>query len=107
MVDQTMTTTFQPLSQPNSSSSFKPNHHQNLPNGFPHQNLAQITLDQTKQIHAHLLKSHSQNPLQISLHFIQLPITLPARYNFLIRFYNHPKCALNIYAQIRDLNIES
>ncbi|KAL2942659.1 hypothetical protein RDABS01_031009 [Bienertia sinuspersici] len=64
-----------------------------------------ITLHQTKQIHAYLLKTHFQNPHPT----FQLHLTPVARYNFLITCYNknnHPKFALNVYAQMREIDIE-
>ncbi|KMS98114.1 hypothetical protein BVRB_4g095600 [Beta vulgaris subsp. vulgaris] len=68
-----------------------------------------ITFDETKQIHAHLLKTHFQNPHEIHPIF-QLHSTAAARYNFLITSYNknnQPKAALNIYAQMRGMDIET
>ena len=65
-------------------------------------------IDQTKQIHAHLIKTHFDYNLQIPLSCFQPRMSSAAQYNFLITCYNNnnfPICSLKIYAHMRSMDV--
>ncbi|OAY42045.1 pentatricopeptide repeat-containing protein At3g12770 [Manihot esculenta] len=70
-----------------------------------------LSLDQTKQIHAHILKTHFKPTYRFSLHPSTLTPSLSsqAQHNLLLTAYirnNEPKSALNIYFYMRIVDAE-
>ncbi|KAL9235148.1 hypothetical protein vseg_009936 [Gypsophila vaccaria] len=73
-----------------------------------HIKLDQITLFETKQIHAHFHKTCFENTYRDGHDPYHQHSTPIARYNFLITSYNknnHPEYGLRIYSQMRDMDI--
>ncbi|XP_050383745.1 pentatricopeptide repeat-containing protein At2g02980, chloroplastic-like [Argentina anserina] len=103
--------TIQKLQQPILPSKFKLNHTPKPnPNTPKHQTSTTScftpSLDQTQQIHAHMIKTQFDHTLQIPLYPLQTHISPSAQYNFLITSYiknNHPNIALKLYTQMRRM----
>ncbi|GMG99584.1 hypothetical protein Nepgr_001424 [Nepenthes gracilis] len=105
----------QALQQPNAPFIFnlakqqKHHPHQQLPKKTPNPISEQITLDQTRQIHALMLKTHFQNINSIPFSPFQSYSSLSSCYNFLITSYimnYQPNVALHMYAQMRRVDAE-
>ncbi|PRQ41739.1 putative tetratricopeptide-like helical domain, DYW domain-containing protein [Rosa chinensis] len=106
--------TIQNLQQPFLPSKSKLNQTPN-PNSDPSKHQPSITysftpsLEQTQQIHAHMIKTQFDHTLQIPLNSLQTHMSPSAQYNFLITSYiknHHPKLALKLYTQMRRMGTQ-
>ncbi|PON55451.1 DYW domain containing protein [Parasponia andersonii] len=67
------------------------------------------SIDQTKQIHGHVIKTHFDYTLQIPLTCFRPHMSSAAQYNFLITSYNNnnfSRCSLKIYAHLRNMDVQ-
>ncbi|CAK7341063.1 unnamed protein product [Dovyalis caffra] len=101
----------QPIPLPSTKTPQNPspqhqNKHLKYPSFTPNN---QPSLDQTKQLHAHIIKTHFNHTQQAPFNHFELHLSPEAQYNFLITSYiknNQPRYALNIYTYMRKLDIE-
>ncbi|CBI35164.3 unnamed protein product, partial [Vitis vinifera] len=92
---------------PHSTLKFNPTPLQTPPTSPSQHDLS--TLEQTKQIHAHIIKTHFHHALQIPLNDFPSGLSPSAQWNFVITSYtkrNQPRNALNVYAQLRKMDFE-
>ncbi|XP_074311406.1 pentatricopeptide repeat-containing protein At3g26782, mitochondrial-like [Silene latifolia] len=91
--------THQPLLQPNLAYTFNSSLRKH----------DQVTLIQTKQLHAHFLKTRFQNTPPNRLEHFDPHLSPIARFNFLITSYNknnQPVYSLTIYAHMRAMDVD-
>ncbi|KAF9670132.1 hypothetical protein SADUNF_Sadunf13G0036700 [Salix dunnii] len=91
---------------PQNPSPQRQNKHQKYPSFTPNNHLC---LDQAKQLHAHIIRTHFNHAQQVSFSPFESHLSPEARYNLLITSYirnNKPRYALNTYTYMRKLDIE-
>ncbi|KDP23699.1 hypothetical protein JCGZ_23532 [Jatropha curcas] len=104
--------TFLPLYPPPPASTYRlisrPHENKHLQNSSPPPNNS-LSLDQTKQIHAHLIKTDFNPTYKFSLHPFKAQLSPQALCNLLITSYiknNEPRKAIYIYAYLRNVDYE-
>uniref|UniRef100_A0A6M2F5D7 DYW domain-containing protein n=1 Tax=Populus davidiana TaxID=266767 RepID=A0A6M2F5D7_9ROSI len=91
---------------PQNPSPQHQNKHQKHPSFTPNNHLC---LDQTQQLHAHIIRTHFHHAQQVSFSPFESHLSHAARHNLLITSYiknNKPRYALNTYTYMRKLDIE-
>ncbi|KAJ6762961.1 hypothetical protein OIU79_023664 [Salix purpurea] len=91
---------------PQNPSPQHQNKHQKYPSFTPNNHLC---LDQAKQLHAHIIRTHFNHAQQVSFSPFESHLSPEARYNLLITSYiknNKPRYALNTYTYMRKFDIE-
>uniref|UniRef100_A0A6N2LZ26 DYW domain-containing protein n=1 Tax=Salix viminalis TaxID=40686 RepID=A0A6N2LZ26_SALVM len=91
---------------PQNPSPQHQNKNQKYPSFTPNNHLC---LDQAKQLHAHIIRTHFNHAQQVSFSPFESHLSPEARYNLLITSYiknNKPRYALNTYTYMRKFDIE-